>query len=71
MLFLCLVYVDVMEWFGFDKLDLRFDMELIDISDIVVESEFGVFRSVVVFGGCVCGVVVLSVVEHYSRRIIE
>jgi aspartyl-tRNA synthetase len=50
-----LEYDDAMERFGVDKPDLRFGLELGDISDIVAESEFGVFRDTVAAGGLVKG----------------
>ena len=40
-----LTYRDAMERFGSDKPDLRFGMEIKDISDIVKEQEFVVFKS--------------------------
>lgn len=40
-----LTYKDAMERFGSDKPDLRFGMEIKDISDIVKEQEFVVFKS--------------------------
>ena len=38
-------YQEAMDRFGSDKPDLRFDMELIDLSDVFKTTEFGVFRS--------------------------
>jgi aspartyl-tRNA synthetase len=40
-----LTYEDVMSRFGSDKPDMRFDLELIDVSDIVKKSEFSVFKN--------------------------
>ena len=40
-----LTYRDAMERFGSDKPDLRFGMEISDLSDIVKDTEFVVFRS--------------------------
>jgi aspartyl-tRNA synthetase len=37
--------------FGTDKPDLRYSLELVDISDVVAGSEFGVFASAVATGG--------------------
>ncbi len=51
-----LSYQDAMERYGSDKPDTRFDMELIDVGDIVVKSDFKVFRSVVQSGGRVKGI---------------
>ena len=38
-------YLEVMDKYGTDKPDLRFGMELIDVSDIFVKSDFRVFQS--------------------------
>jgi aspartyl-tRNA synthetase len=42
-----LTYADAMNRFGSDKPDLRFGLELVDLTDIFGESQFKVFRSVV------------------------
>jgi aspartyl-tRNA synthetase len=49
-------YADVMELYGTDKPDLRFGMEIHDISAVVVDSAFGVFRSTIAEGGAVKGI---------------
>ncbi len=54
--FLRLSYDDAMDTFGSDKPDLRFDLELTDLSDLAARGEFGVFRSVLDAGGVVKGV---------------
>ena len=51
-----LAYEDAMERYGSDKPDLRFGLELGDLSDIVSDSEFGVFRDAVAAGGRVKGI---------------
>jgi len=48
-----LTYKEAMTRYGSDKPDLRFGLEIKDVSDIVAESEFRVFTSVVDTGGCV------------------
>lgn len=48
-----LTYKDAMERFGSDKPDLRFDMELKDLSDIVRDTEFVVFRNALDANGSV------------------
>jgi aspartyl-tRNA synthetase len=47
-----------MRRFGSDKPDLRFGLEISDVSDAVQASEFGVFRSAVEAGGVVRGLCV-------------
>ena len=46
-------YREVMEKFGTDKPDLRFGMELIEVSDIFAKSEFRVFQSTLEAGGVI------------------
>ncbi len=51
--FLCLPYKDAMDRFGSDKPDMRFELELINITDVVKDSEFVVFKSAISGGGSV------------------
>ena len=38
-------YLEAMEKYGTDKPDLRFGMELIDLNNVLAETEFGVFKN--------------------------
>jgi len=51
--FLRLSYREAMDRFGIDKPDLRFGMELVDLSDLFSESKFKVFRGALDMGGVV------------------
>ena len=51
--FLRLSYHEAMHRFGIDKPDLRFGMELTDLSDVFAESRFKVFRGAIENGGVV------------------
>ncbi|MGQ9557216.1 MAG: aspartate--tRNA ligase [Desulfurispora sp.] len=51
-----LTYREAMERFGSDKPDLRFGLELVDISDIARGCDFKVFRAAVEAGGLVKGI---------------
>ncbi|MEH1882087.1 aspartate--tRNA ligase [Nostoc sp.] len=48
-----LTYAEGMERYGSDKPDTRYDLELVDVSDIVKDSSFKVFRDTVTNGGIV------------------
>jgi aspartyl-tRNA synthetase len=49
-------YVEAMERYGTDKPDLRFGLEIKDLSDIAVETDFSIFRSIISEGGKVKGI---------------
>ncbi|MCX7998485.1 MAG: aspartate--tRNA ligase, partial [Leptospiraceae bacterium] len=51
--FLRMTYSEAIETYGSDKPDLRFGMKLYDISDIVKNTEFQVFKNAVESGGVV------------------
>ncbi len=51
-----LTYAEAMERYGTDKPDLRFGVEIGDLSDIVAESGFSIFRSAIASGGKVKGI---------------
>jgi len=53
--FLRMSYKEAMERFGSDKPDLRFGMELVDVADVVKDSEFKVFTDVLAKGGRIKG----------------
>ena len=51
-----IAYAEAMARFGTDKPDLRFSLEIKDLSDIVAQSEFAVFRNALAEGGRVKGI---------------
>ena len=61
---------EVVEKFGTDKPDLRFGMELQDVSDIFVKSEFRVFQSALEAGGIVKCIVAPGCAD-YSRKEVD
>ena len=65
-----LSYHEAMQRFGKDNPDLRFGMELKDISDLVPGCGFQVFESAVANGGSVRGINARGL-GHYSRRQID
>jgi aspartyl-tRNA synthetase len=63
-----LTYSEVMDRFGTDKPDLRYGLELLDFSDILAQSEFGIFRSTIASGGAVRGLCVPGGAPSFSRK---
>ena len=64
-------YDEAMERFGHDAPDLRFGMELLDLTDIAKEVEFRVFRGIADSGGRVRAINVKGAAEKYSRKDID
>ncbi len=65
-----LSWKEAMDRYGSDKPDLRFGMELADVSDIVRESGFGVFKGAVESGGVVKALRVEKGAS-FTRKIID
>ncbi len=65
-----LSYREALEKYGTDKPDLRFGMELIDVSDIFAKSEFRVFQSAIESGGVIKCIVAPGCAE-YSRKEVD
>ena len=66
-----LTYKEAMERFGSDKPDVRYGMELFDISDIVKESEFSVFSGAIAAGGSVRGINAKGGAAKLTRKEID
>ena len=61
---------EAMRLYGTDKPDVRFGMQLADVTDVAGESEFRIFKSVVGEGGIVRGICAPGGAK-YTRREIE
>ncbi len=64
-------YNEVMERFGSDKPDTRFEMELFNLTDVVKDTDFVVFKSAIEGGGSVRGITAKNAVKTYSRKEID
>jgi aspartyl-tRNA synthetase len=66
-----MTYDEAMERFGHDAPDLRFGMELIDISELAAQTEFRVFHDVAASGGRVRGINAKGAAGKYSIKTID
>ncbi|RAN63077.1 aspartate--tRNA ligase [Dolosigranulum pigrum] len=66
-----LTYREAMDRFGSDKPDIRFGLELVDVADIVAQSNFKVFTSVVENGGSVRGINAKGAGDAFTRKEID
>ncbi len=51
-----MTWQEAMDRFGSDKPDIRFGMELVNVSEVVADCEFGVFTGAIAAGGTVRGI---------------
>jgi aspartyl-tRNA synthetase len=66
-----MTYDEALERFGHDAPDLRFGMELVDVTDLAQEVEFQVFRRAAESGGRVRGINAKGAADRYSRKGID
>ncbi|MBN2476258.1 MAG: aspartate--tRNA ligase [Pirellulales bacterium] len=66
-----MTYDEAMERFGHDAPDLRFGMELTDLTDLAQQSDFRVFRGVAESGGRIRGINAKGAAGKYSRKGID
>lgn len=66
-----MTYDEAMERFGHDAPDLRFGMEIVDVTDLAREAEFRVFRQAAESGLRVRGVNAKGAAPLYSRKNID
>jgi aspartyl-tRNA synthetase len=66
-----LSYAEAMARYGTDKPDLRFRMEIEDLSDIVAQSDFAIFRDAIAEGDTVRGICIPGCANFNRQRLNE
>ena len=66
-----MTYTDAMNQYGSDKPDTRFDMKIVDLSDLVADCGFGVFADTVKNGGAVRAINAKNAASVYTRKEID
>lgn len=66
-----MTYKEAVENYGSDKPDIRFDMKIQDISDLVKNCGFGVFTGAIENGGSVRAIVAKNASSVYTRKEID
>ena len=66
-----MTHAEAMNRYGSDKPDTRFEMEFVDVSDLVKDSDFKVFSGAVSSGGAVKGINAKGAASKYSRKDID
>ncbi len=61
-------YKDAMDKYGSDKPDLRFGMEINDLTEVFKNTEFSVFKNVLDSKGIINAIVVKNAADKFSRK---
>ena len=61
-------YDDAIDKYGSDKPDLRFSMEINDITDVFQNTEFTVFKNIIENEGIINAIVVENAADKFSRK---
>ena len=63
-----IAYNDAIDLYGSDKPDLRFGMEIQDITKVFAKTEFTVFKNIIAEGGMINAIVAKDAADKYSRK---
>ncbi len=66
-----ITYKEAMEKYGSYKPDTRYDMHICDISDVVKDTEFVVFKNAISGGGSVRAIVAKNCVDKLTRKEVD
>jgi aspartyl-tRNA synthetase len=66
-----MTYEDAMERYGSDRPDLRFGMAFEEVTDILKETEYAVFRQVLEGSGCIKGFCVKAQADSLSKNVLQ
>ncbi|MBP3635161.1 MAG: aspartate--tRNA ligase [Bacilli bacterium] len=61
-------YDDAIEYYGSDKPDLRYEMKINNVTDILNKCEFSIFNNIVDNNGIINAIIVKNVADKYSRK---
>ncbi len=69
--FLRMSYEDAMNKYGTDRPDLRFGMEMVDVTDVVKNTNYSIFRSIIEKGGIVKGFCIKGEAQRLSKNLLQ
>jgi aspartyl-tRNA synthetase len=69
--FLRMTYEEAMNRYGTDRPDLRFGMEIVDVTDVVKSTGYSIFRNIVEKGGVVKGFCIKGESHRLSKNLLQ
>jgi len=62
---------DAMELYGTDRPDTRFDLRMIETTDIFADTRYSIFKQILQRGGCIKGINVRGQSEKLSKNVLQ
>jgi aspartyl-tRNA synthetase len=66
-----MTYAEAMDTTGFDSPDLRFDLRLVDVTEVFSQTNYSIFRHVLNRGGCVKGINIKGQSDKLSKNVLQ
>ncbi len=66
-----IAYDEAMRRFGSDRPDLRFGLEMIEVSDLFVDTHYQIFKSIVAQGGLITGLNIKGASDRLSKNTLQ
>ncbi len=66
-----ITYADSMARFGNDHPDMRFGMEMVDVTDAVRTVNYNIFKTIIAAGGTIKGITVKGQSERLSKNVLQ
>jgi len=66
-----LTFADAMKYYGSDKPDLRFDCKIVELNEIIPDSEFAVFNNAKASGGLIAGINAKGCANYTRKQLDE
>ncbi len=66
-----MTYEQAVEGYGTDRPDLRFGMDFKEVTDIVRETNYTIFKQIISSGGCVKGICVRGKAHELSKNVLQ
>ncbi|MBM4329918.1 MAG: aspartate--tRNA ligase [Deltaproteobacteria bacterium] len=66
-----MTYQEAMDTTGSDRPDLRFGLRIVEATDIFRDTTYGIFKQVLLRGGCIRGIAIKGHSENLSKNVLQ
>lgn len=66
-----MTYAEAIDTTGSDRPDLRFDLRFVDVTDVFIDTDYGIFRQILQRGGCIKGLNLKGESSNLSKNVLQ